>query len=497
MSRFTRRQFVQGSVAAGAALGVGFTPWRRALGANEELRVAVVGFRGRGKSHIGGALGYKGARLVALCDADKSVVDKGVSGYAKKAGGKIDGYQDMRRIFDRKDIDVVMTATPNHWHALTAIWAVQSGKDVYVEKPVSHNVWEGRQIVNAARKHNAIVQTGTQSRSSRSGIAQAVEWTQKGGLGKILYAVGTCYKPRKSIGKRSDPLNIPGHINYDLWCGPAEKRKLYRNSLHYDWHWDFNTGNGDIGNQGIHQMDIARWFLGETMVAPRVMSVGGRLGYKDAGDTPNTQIAFHDYPKAPLIFEVRGLPVDKAHQDHRWGRSMPNYRGSRIGVLVQCEGGHVLIPNYHSSAAYDKSGKKVKSWSGGGNHFANFFDAVKSRKRENLHAEIYEGHISSALCHLGNVSHQMGKTTPSKDIEKVVAASKAPHYIDSYARMADHLTKNQIDFAKTVTLGPWLELDPKKEQFTSNKAANKLLTREYRKPFVVPDLSDSVATKSG
>ena len=193
--------------------------------------------------------------LVALCDCDENVLNKSAT------DKDVQKFIDYRKLLEDKNIDVVSIATPNHQHSIMGIRAVMAGKHVYVEKPVSHNVWEGRQLSEAQTKFDRVIQCGTQSRSSPS-LQKAVKWVQAGELGKILYAVGTCYKPRKSIGKLDKPLQVPKHINYDLWCGPAEKRSLFRPKLHYDWHWDFNTGNGDMGNQGIHQMDIARWFLG-------------------------------------------------------------------------------------------------------------------------------------------------------------------------------------------------------------------------------------------
>ncbi|MBN1853363.1 MAG: Gfo/Idh/MocA family oxidoreductase, partial [Pirellulales bacterium] len=311
----SRRMFLKAS-AATAAAGV-FTGTLRAQdpvsSANDRITVAVIGLKGRGQSHIQ----EFAPNLVALCDCDESVLAECAAEFKKKFGRKVDTYVDYRELIQRDDIDAVSIATPNHTHALIGIAAIQAGKHVYCEKPVSHNVWEGRQFANAAKKYNRIVQCGTQSRSS-DGIRAAVEWVQNGGLGAIRYALGTCYKPRQSISKLDKPLEIPKTIHYDLWCGSAEERELYRPKLHYDWHWDFNTGCGDMGNQGIHQMDIARWFLGHELLSPRVISIGGRLGYEDAGDTPNTQVVLHDYPGAPILFETRGLPKSKAAQKN-WG----------------------------------------------------------------------------------------------------------------------------------------------------------------------------------
>ena len=487
----TRRRFVQGTLAASAALS---TMPIKVRGANDRIGVAVIGMRARGKIHVDYVSDCReshNAHVVALAEVDKGILDDRVKWTEKTYNFKCDGVQDYRRLLDRKDIDVVSIAATNHWHALMAIEAMQAGKDVYVEKPVSHNVWEGRQIVNAARKYKKIVQTGTQSRSMH-GMHKMIDFVHSGQLGKVQYAIGTCYKARTSIGLRDKPLHIPDSIDYDLWCGPAAKVDLYRNQLHYDWHWDFNTGCGDVGNQGIHQMDIARWFCQHTALSPRVMSIGGRLGYKDAGDTANTQIVFHDYPERPIFFEVRGLPADKQKfLKHSWGNADmgpgPKNVGS-IGVLVQCEHGYMACNSFHSGTAFDSDGKKIKSFSGGGNHMGNFLDAVRSRKHEQLNADILDGHISSALCHTGNISYLLGSKKSAAEIAAQIKSH--PILADSFARMSDHLAKLDIDIATpTLAMGPQLEMNPQTERFTNSDQANAMLKREYRDGFVVPEVS--------
>ncbi len=449
----------------------------RATGANGDIRFAVVGFGGRGMSHIEGLREVKGTRMVALCDVDQAILDKEVKKYRDR-GEQIESYTDIRKLLENKDIDVVGFATPNHWHALGAIWAMQAGKDVYVEKPVSHNVWEGRRIVEVARQLNHIVQTGTQSRSS-SGIREGIQWVREGNMGKILRARGFCYKRRPSIGKVDGPQPIPPGIDYDLWCGPAPKGPLMRKKLHYDWHWVWPTGNGDLGNQGIHQMDMARWALGEMELSPRVLSVGGRLGYVDDGTTPNTMVVFHDYPTAPLIFEVRGLPASADAQD------MDKYRGVGVGIVVDCEGGSMVIPGYTGATMLDKNGSEIKKFSGSSSHFANFIDAVRSRKQTDLNADILEGHLSSALCHTGNISYQLGKTQSPEEIREAVKSNK--DLAEAIGRMEEHLAANKVDLKKTpATLGTVLKMNPKTERFIGNAQADQLLTRDYRKPFVVP-----------
>lgn len=471
MKKISRRSFLKTSALTAGALSWPAYSWAQVSSANEAIRVAVVGFKGRGGDHIGGFGKTPGVRVVALCDCDANVLGAAANKLNQK-GGAVQTYTDVRKVLESKEVDVISTATPNHWHSLIVIWACQAGKDVYVEKPVSHNVWEGRKAVEAARKYQRIVQCGTQSRSSPS-LHQALAWLHEGHLGKIKVVYGLCYKPRGSIGKVSAPTPIPPSIDYDLWCGPAPMEPLMRKNLHYDWHWVWPTGNGDLGNQGIHQMDLARWFMKQDALSPRVFSVGGRLGYIDDGTTPNTQIVFHDYPGAPLIFEVRGLKTG-------------DYRGAKIGVIIQCENGQMVIPSYTAATAYDKNGQELQKWSGGGDHYANFIKAVRSRKKEDLNADILEGHLSSALCHTGNVSYQLGKVAEPGVIQEAVKSNSDLQ--DSYGRFAEHLAANGVNLEQSSpTLGVFLTMDPKTERFIGNEQANTRLTRNYRKPFVVPE----------
>jgi predicted dehydrogenase len=473
-----RRSFIKSTAVGATALAMPASSYAKIIGANEGIRIGVIGLRGRGQNHMSGLKKH----VVALCDCDEKILND------RAKGLEVQKFVDFRELLENKDIDAVSIATPNHTHSLIGIMAMQSGKDVYVEKPVSHNVWEGRQLAEAARKYDKICQCGTQSRSSPS-LQNAVQFVRDGELGKIQYALGTCFKPRQSIGKLTKPLQIPPHINYDLWCGPAEKQALYRPNLHYDWHWDFNTGNGDMGNQGIHQMDIARWFLGGDELSPRILSIGGRLGYDDAGNTPNTQTVLHDYPGAPLIFETRGLPKSQEFQTSDWGKNMDRFRGSGIGVIVQCENGHVLIPSYSAAQAMDGDGKVIKKWQGGGNHYRNFVEAVNSRDRSKLNGEIMEGHLSSALCHTGGVSHQLGKPARYDEIKEQIGDHEL--FLASFERIAKHLEANGIDIRQSasLTLGADLKMDGKKETFTNNEKARQMLSRPYRKGFEVAKIT--------
>jgi predicted dehydrogenase len=474
---FTRRQFLGASLALGSGLALPAPSWARVIGANDTIRIGVIGFNGQGRSHIEAFRKLPGVRVTALCDADSRVLEAEAKKFRDR-GEAIDTMGDIRQLLDRSDIDAISTATPNHWHALITVWACQAGKDVYVEKPVSHNVWEGRQAVIAARKYQRIVQTGTQCRSS-SGLREAVAWVRQGNLGKIKLVRALCYKRRASIGKTSGDQPVPSSIDYDLWCGPAPKGPLRRSRLHYDWHWVWATGNGDLGNQGIHQMDIARWFLGENRLSPSILSIGGRLGYEDDGETANTQIIIHDYKPVPLIFEVRGLPA-------REGTSkMDDLKGASIGVIVECEHGYLVNPSYTEATAFDPSGQVLRKFSGTIDHHANFIKAVRSRKVSDLTADILEGHLSSALCHTGNISYLLGRRARPEEIREAIRAN--PHARETYDRFAAHLVANAVDLEKTpATLGVALQMNPRSEQFKGNARANALVSRQYRPPFVVP-----------
>lgn len=485
MSRNNRRRFLEQSMLAAASVWAAEVALRRnevvaqdeapqSKSANETLNVAVMGVNGRGGSHLDAFSGRKDTRVTKICDVDKAVGGKACESIGKRQNGLVPELEgDIRKVLEDKTIDVVSIATPNHWHSLGAIWAMQAGKDVYVEKPVSHNVFEGRIAVLAARKYKKICQTGTQSRSSK-GLHDALAWFKKGELGALKVARGLCYKRRGSIGPKGE-YPVPENVNYDLWCGPAPMNPITRPKFHYDWHWQWDFGNGDLGNQGIHQMDIARWFMGQNQLSNGVLSYGGRFGYVDAGETANTQVVVHDYGPQTLVFEVRGLET-------------PNYKGAGVGVILECEGGYVVIPTYDAATAFDKDGKEIAKFGGSGDHFGNFVNACRSRKHTDLNADIEEGHLSSALCHLGNISYRMGAPATFADAIKTIEAFKTQdNFKDTFERMGGHLIANKVDtVAEKLQLGLALPFDGKAETFPNNEAANKMLTREYRKPYVVP-----------
>jgi predicted dehydrogenase len=504
--RFTRRTFLKTSALGLAGAALSARSWAQVAGASSDIRVAVLGLNGRGGNHLSSLRALPGVRIVAICDPDTAVLERTAARLARD-GLAPEKFTDVRKLLARPDLDAVTIATPNHWHSLAGIWACQAGKDVYVEKPVSHNVWEGRQLAAAAAKHHRVVQAGTQIRSGE-GMQEAVAWVRAGSLGRITAARGFCYKRRDSIGRTTGPQPVPSTVDYDLWSGPAPLAPPQRNSpkngpVHYEWHWIWAYGNGDIGNQGIHQMDVARWFLGEPGLPRHTLSIGGRLGYEDDGQTPNTQVIIHDYATAPLIFEVRGLParagagsavdtsaMNSAAAAGAAAGSMDKYRGVSIGNVIDCEGGSVVTGSYFAAQAFDRDGKLIREFKGRDRHMENFIEVVRSRRTADLYGSIEEGHISSALCHLGNISHQLGQAGPEDRLLERIQGD-AP-LVEAVGRMREHLAANRVDPVRTpLTRGLPLAFDSATEKFTGpdSAAANALLTRDYRAPFVVPQIA--------
>lgn len=482
MSLKNRREFLENSLfatAAALAASSGGTLYAEqptaSKSANEKLSVAIVGVNARGHVHINSFINRPDIEIKYICDVDERVGQLRVDQIIQSnKGHKPKFVKDIRQALEDPSLDIVSIASSNHWHALQAIWSMQAGKDVYLEKPVSHNVLEGRLVVEAARKHKKICQTGTQSRSMKS-MREAVALIQGGAIGEVKVARGLCYKPRSPIGKRDKPLEIPKHIDYDLWCGPADKVDLYRNRLHYDWHWDFNTGNGDIGNQGVHQMDIARWGLGLDGISKSVLSYGGRLAWNDAGNTAHTHVAIHDYGDKTIVFEVRGLKTN-------------DYKGAKIGVLFEGSEGYAVFGDFSDCTFFDKDGKPFRTTRGDGDHFGNFLQAVRSRKAEELTADIEEGHKSSALCHTANISYRLGsEVSPDELLERLRSLKTNEDVAATFARTKQHLVENNINLEQTrLTLGPWLKFNPETEKFIDNSQADSLLFRPGRGEFKLP-----------
>ena len=479
MTKRSRRQFLEESMfSAVAAIGAvsatsSLASAAQPKSANEKLGVVVVGCGGRGNDHLHAFSSRQDTEVLYVVDADKKIGENRADEVAKRQKRRPKVLQDMRLAFEDPSVDIVTTATPNHWHSLVAIWAMQHGKDVYVEKPVSHNVSEGRRCVEVARKYQRICQTGTQSRSM-TGMRDAMRYIHGGKIGEVKLARGLCYKPRGDIGARGE-YQPPEDVDYNLWLGPAPEAKVTRPKFHYDWHWQWAYGNGDLGNQGIHQMDLCRWALNVDSLSQNVISYGGRLGYEDAGETANTQIVIHDFGTKTLVFEVRGL------------RTGP-YKGAGVGIIVEGEGGYVVMGSYEAGAAFDKDGKLIEKFSGGGDHYDNFVQAVRSRRVQELQADILEGHLSSALCHTGNISYRLGGVVSIDEAREKLGGVKCQDNVrDTFDRTIEHLKENGLDLAKTqLQFGSPLRMDPAKETFVDNGAANAMLTREYRTPFVVP-----------
>lgn len=497
MKRITRREMVKTTLAGGLFLGwqdPTLQSCRRACaaGPNSEIRLGLIGLGGidiegsvggRGRQLLRQIAKVPGAKVVAVCDVDEAILHNGVE-LLKEQGQQVAAHGDLRRVFDNENIDAVLIATPNHWHALATIWACQAGKDVYVEKPFSHSIWEGRQMVAAARKHDRIVQTGMQSRSSPN-LADAFQFIRSGELGPIQCVHAIIYRARAGIARVEKPTPPPSTVDYDLWCGPTPMAPVMRKHLHYEWHWFWSTGNGEIGNNGPHTVDIARWALGQNGLPPRALSIGGRFGVDDAAETPNTQIAIFDYRPAPLICEVRNL--------RQGGKEIGTFRGAGRGVVVDCEGGY-YTGDASGGTVFDKRGKKMKeirpsAASEETLHMANWVSAVRSRNASELNAEAEVGHVTAACCHMANISHRLGKAGSPSSIRERLNAH--PELTDALERCDQYLRANGVDLNDSqAVLGPWVTWSSDQQKFTGEfaDAANQLEQPVYRKPFEVPRL---------
>ena len=505
MSQLNRRTFIKNTAIATAVAGLSARSFAQSTGANGDLRVAVVGFRSRGMEHIKELQKIKGVRIVALCDVDATVVAKGL-----KAIPGAKGYSDIRKMLEDKDIDAVSIASPNHQHSIQGIWSLQAGKHLYVEKPLSHNIFEGQQLVAASQHFDKlIVQAGTQSRSG-AGIIAAVKDVHAGKYGKVKVARAICYKRRKSIGP-AKKNEIASSIDYDLWNGPADIQESIRGNqsdknsettstgaVHYDWHWFWNYGGGDLCNQAIHEIDIARWFLGTHEVAPEVISIGGRFGYVDCAETPNTFLSIHNYANAPLITEVRGLTADgkMGGPSDKFGKFK---KSPEIGIIVECENATIVVPDYNSAQVYDAKGEQIKSYGkavdqvdltgGASGHHANWVAGIRKGSSEGIHAPVRECHLSTALVHSANISFRLGAKKSPGEIAEAVKANAG--LAEAYGRMKEHLGVNGINLDESkAILGLPLTQDTKTELFTGANAdaANRDLVakREGRAGFKIP-----------
>src|SRR6516164_7571903 len=457
-----RRNFLS---AGAAALALG----GRILGANDRVRVAVCGTRGRGKDHIKGFDKVPGVELAALCDVDENVLNERLSDVEKLGRPRPKAYVDIRRLLEDKEIDAISIATPNHWHSLMGIWACQAGKDVYVEKPCSHNTFEGRQLVRAVKKYNRICQHGSQSRSN-PGMIEAIQGLRDGVIGDVYLARALCYKWRPGIGHAAEEP-VPAGVHYDLWTGPAPLKPFTRNRFHYNWHWVWDTGNGEIGNQAIHEIDIARWGLG-VRFPTRVSAMGGHFIFEDDQETPNTLHATFcfegDGKRKMMELEVRhwitnheaeigtgaygagGVPAaglnvaaNNKKNDDKQSLGPKDAKTNTIGNIFYGSNGYLAVDGYDSYKTWltdecvpGPTGK------GSGDHYANFVDCVRSRHAQDIHSPIEEAHISTTLVHLANASYRLGRA---------------------------------------------LRFDPDKECVIEDEEANRMLRGSYRAPYVVPE----------
>jgi predicted dehydrogenase len=426
-----RRHFLISSAAAlGASSAVFGNP-------SDRVRVACIGIGGRGKDHIGGYSKLDNVEVAAICDVDDTHIANGLAQIEKLGKPKPQTYKDIRKLLEDKNIDAISISTPNHWHTLMSIWGMQAGKDVYVEKPCSHNIFEAKQIVAAARKYNKMVQQGSQIRSSKA-VQEAVQSMRDGLIGDVYLSRGLCFKWRDTIGRK--PVEaVPAGVDYDLWTGPSPMHQFTRNRFHYNWHWFWDTGNGDLGNQGIHEVDIARWGLGVKFPV-KVSAIGGHFMFDDDQETPNTlncAFEFNENGKRKMMeFEVRHWMSNGEATVHERGNNA-------IGNLFYGSKGYLAVDSYSSYKTWlgreQKPGPEKKE---GGDHYLNFLEAVRTRKREGLNAEIEEGAASTVLVHLANISYRVGRT---------------------------------------------INFDPNTMTITGDPEASKLMTRNYRKPFVVPE----------
>jgi len=420
----SRRTFIFG---AGGAAAHGLA---KKASANDRIRVCVIGVNGRGKDHIKGFMNLPDAEVAMLCDVDRRVLDQRAGSFESAYNRRVKTETDLRRVFDNKEIDAVSIAMPNHWHALAAIWACQAGKDVYVEKPATHNVFEGRKLIEAAHTYNRIVQHGVQLRSSEA-IREAVDLLRKGVIGDVYMARGLVFRWRPSIGKKS-PEPAPDYIDWNLWQGPAQERQFSRRYVHYNWHWHWDYGNGDVGNQGIHETDMCMWGLGVDALPSKVTAMGGKFLWDDDKETPEVVTTLYHYPeqKKLIQFEVR-----------HWCTNRED--GADVGNIFYGRDGYMVIKGYDTFEVYlGEKREKGPARKADGDHYANFIKAVRSRKTSDQNGPVETAHLASALAHLGNIAYRLDRV---------------------------------------------LHFDPKAERFKSDEQANAVLTRQYRAPFVVPE----------
>ena len=485
-----RRSFIQRSsslVAAASGLGTAnlLIRTRASNPTLEKLRVGVVGFKGRGKGLIDAINQNKNASLVALADVDEEILRS-----VQSDNRSLVRTDDFRKLLDRKDVDVIASAAPNHWHAMITVLAAQAGKHVYIEKPISHNMFESRAIVAAAERYGKLIQGGFQNRSD-SGLMDFFNRLNTGEFGKVKFVHGTCHRPRKSIGKLKKPLVVPKHVNYDLWLGPAAEEQILRPSLHYDWHWDFNTGNGDVGNQGPHEWDMMNWALGDGEDLPEEMrAAGNRFGWEDAGNTPNVMACNGTMNGIPFCFEVMDLrPGCK-----------PPYK-QPVGVIVETEMGRFV--GGRGGGRYTSKNGKTESFKrdpanpkqdGTIAHVENFVDAVLTDDRSKLRSDCKVAAKSSSMAHMANISFQLAAASGDEELKAAFAGSEQErNMLERLSQSTEIFAKSsKRDVKETWKLGPKLTFDNASQLFKGESAAdaNQKMTREYRSEFLFPEVKE-------
>lgn len=480
MQKAINRRQLLGTAALAGAVWTFPQSQARAM-ANDEIRLGFISCGGRAGEHMRVFSEVEGVSVAALCDPDAGRVAT-----ASKVYPKAKTFSDLRELINDKNVDAVVVATCNHWHCLASIWAMEAGKDVYVEKPLSHSQWEGEQTVKAARKYNRICQVGTQQRSDPMQAEIKKFLHEEKGLGKIVSCRVNRYGVRAPIGKRSSPLQLDDSIDYDLWLGPAQDEPIFRDKLQYDWHWDFNTGSGEMGNWGVHVLDDARnnVFLDKVTLPSRVMAAGGRAAWDDAGDTPHVHFVYFDTGEIPTVIGLSNLTADPN------AKGSPKVPGPSSGYVAYCEGGR-FEGQRGKGVAFDSAGQKIREFSGNsGNrvHHQNFIDCVRSRDAAALNTDVAVGNYSTGWCNLANLAFQAGEQYSAGAAAEL--AKELPLWGELNEEMKKHLGAHGVEMSQ-LSLSPIMDFDPASEKFTGSEAAkaNAFLKRQYRDGYVVPEIS--------
>jgi predicted dehydrogenase len=479
---FCNRRAFLGRAASGAAVVAGGLGMERPAfaqgGPDQKIRLGLIGLGWRGGQHLDALLKTEGCEVVALCDPEAAFL-----GPASEKAPRAKVSADMRKLLDDDAVDAVVISTCNHWHCLAAIWACEAGKDVYVEKPLSYTLWEGRQLINAARRHGRVVQVGTQQRSDPMQAEIRRFLHEEKALGPIESVVVTRFGIREGIGKRATRLAPPATLDYDLWLGPAADQPIYRDKINYDWHWDWNTGNGESANWGVHVLDDVRnvAFQDACSLPTSVTCGGGRVVWNDAGQTPNLMFARLEAAGVPVVFALSNLPKAPG------GKESLQFQDTQSGYIVNCAGG-----SYHGrrggGVALDRDGRPVREFkgtNGGREHYQNFFAAVRGRDPQMLNAETVVGHDSTNWSHVINAAW---RSAEGRGLLPTADAPAAGPLAEIRGLMEGHLRAYGTEAAAGLRLSGPLAIDPAREAFVGSgaDAANAFLgPRDFRRPYVI------------